>query len=84
METGQSQAQFSIPSIIAICAAVASFFVGAFGGFLLALGAIVFGVIGVVMAMSSRVRGGFVSVLSLIAAAVGIVVAVIKAIAWVV
>jgi hypothetical protein len=77
-----SKATFSIPSLIAIVAAFASFAVGAFWGFVLALVALFFGVIGAVMALSPRVRGGMVSILSLIAAAVGIVVAGIKAIAW--
>jgi hypothetical protein len=82
MATGESKAHFSIPSIIAIAAAVASFFVGALGGFILALFAIVFGIIGVVLSLSASVRGGILSVTSMIAAAIGIVVAVAKAIAW--
>lgn len=84
METGQSKAHFSIPSIIAIGAAIASYFVNAVGGFILALVAIFFGVIGAVMALFPGVRGGFVSVLSLLIAAVALVVAVIKAVAWLV
>jgi hypothetical protein len=83
METDTTtKATFSLPSIIAIVAALASFAVGAFWGFILALIAIVFGFIGVAMALSSRVRGGMVSVLSIIAAAAAIVVAGIKAVAW--
>jgi hypothetical protein len=84
MEAGQSKTHFSIPSLIALVAAIASFLVGATGGFLLALLAIVCGVLGVALSMAPSVRGGFVSILSLIAGAVGIVVAVIKAVAWVV
>jgi hypothetical protein len=82
METGPAKPHFSIPSLIAIGAAIASFFVSAMGGFILALIAIVFGIIGVMMSLSPSVRGGFVSVLSLIMAAIGIVVAIAKAIAW--
>lgn len=82
METGQAKPHFSIPSLIAIGAAIASFFVSAMGGFILALIAIVFGIIGVMLSLSPSVRGGFVSVLSLIMAAIGIVVAIAKAIAW--
>ncbi|HWH70453.1 MAG TPA: hypothetical protein VNT26_13785 [Candidatus Sulfotelmatobacter sp.] len=80
MQTGETRAHYSIPSLIAIGAAIASFFVGAFGGFVLALIAIVFGVIGVLLSLSPNVRGGFISILSLIAAAIGIVVAVFKVI----
>ena len=82
METGQPRAHFSLPSIIAILASIGSFFVGAFGGFVLALVAIAFGIIGVVLSLAPSVRGGFISLFSLIVAAIGIVVAVIKAIAW--
>lgn len=82
METGQSRAHFSIPSIIAIAAAIASFFVGAAGGFILALIAIAFGIIGVLLSMSPSIRGGGISFLSLIFGAIGVVVAVIKAISW--
>ena len=78
----QARAHFSLPSVIAILAAVGSFFVGAFGGFVLALLAIAFGVIGVVLSFAPSVRGGFISLLSLILAAIGILVAVIKALAW--
>ena len=82
MQAGETRAHFSLPSIIAIAAAIASYFVGAMAGFALALVAIVFGIIGALVAMSPSVRGGFISVLSLILAAIGIVVALIKAIAW--
>ena len=80
--TGQSKAHFSIPSVIAVFAAIASFFVGAFGGFILAMVAIVFGLIGLMLAMAPSVRGGMVSILSLGMACLGIIAAVIKAIRW--
>lgn len=51
------------------------------GGFVLALVAILFGVIGVVLSLSPNVRGGFASILSLIAGSVAIVVALMKALA---
>jgi uncharacterized membrane protein HdeD (DUF308 family) len=78
MDTGQAKPHFSIPSLIAIAAAIASFFVGAGTGFLLALIAIAFGILGVLLSMSPSVRGGFVSILSLIAGAIGILAAIIK------
>lgn len=79
METGQTKAHFSIPSIIAIAAAIASFYVGAAGGLLLAIVAIVFGLIGLMLSMAPGIRGGLVSMLSLALAVIGIVAAVIKA-----
>ena len=82
METGTTKASFSIPSIIAVIAAIASFATGAFWGLILALVAIFFGVLGVVMSLSSTVRGGMVSTFSLLAGVAGIVAAGIKAIAW--
>ena len=81
MET-TTKAHFSIPSIIAIIAAIASFAAGAFWGFILALVALAFGVIGVLLSLSARVRGGFVSMLSLVAGLAGIGVAVIKGIIY--
>ncbi len=82
METGQTRAHFSLPSIIAIGAAIASFFVGAFGGFMLALVAIVFGIFGLLLSFSPSVRGGLISMVSLVVAGIAIFAAVIKAIAW--
>ncbi len=82
MQTGAVKPHFSLPSIIAIGAAIGSFFVGAAGGFILALIAIFFGIIGFIVAMAPSVRGGFISILSIILAALGIIVAIIKAVAW--
>ena len=80
METGQAKAHFSVPSLIAIVAAIASYFSSAGVGFLLAIIAIGFGVLGVILSMAPSVRGGFISILSLIAGAIGIFVALIKVI----
>ena len=76
------KASFSMPSIVAIIAALVSFATGAFWGLILALIAIVCGIIGVVLSFSPRVRGGMVSIFSLLAGVAGIVVAGIKAVAW--
>ena len=70
---------FSIPSIIAIVAAIVSFGTGAFWGTVLALVAIIFGVIGVLLSFAPGVRGGMISTFSLLAGVIGIVVALIKA-----
>ncbi len=77
-----SKPHFSIPSLIALAAAICSFFVGAFGGFILALVAIFFGIIGLMLSLAPSVRGGFVSILALGAAVIGIIAAAVKAIAW--
>ena len=69
---------FSAPSIVAVLCAVASFFFGATLGFLLAIVAIVAGVIGVLMALSPRVRGGMASIIAILAGVVGILAAIVK------
>jgi hypothetical protein len=74
--------KFSIPSIIAIIAAIASFMVGAFWGFLLAMIALFFGAIGFILAFSSRVRGGMVSMLAVVAGVLGVIAAIVKGVAW--
>jgi hypothetical protein len=71
-------------SIVAIVCALSSFFVGAGWGFLLAVIAIVAGVLGLVLSLSPRVRGGVTSFLAIIAGAIGIVTAIVKLIVGVV
>ena len=78
------RSKFSIPSILAIIAAIASFTVGAFWGFVLAMVAVVFGAIGVLVAFSSRVRGGFLSAFAVVAGILGLIAAIIKGVAWLV
>lgn len=78
-----SKAAFSIPSILAVVAAIFSFKVGAFFGFVLAGVAILMGVIGVVLSLSPGKRGGIFSVIGVLGGAVGIVAAVIKAVMWI-
>jgi hypothetical protein len=74
----QNKPHFSIPSIIALGAAIASFFVKPGTGVLLAIIAIIFGVIGVLLSFAPSIRGGLMSFLSLFIAAIGIVVAIIR------
>ncbi|HEV2328515.1 MAG TPA: hypothetical protein VGY56_06980 [Verrucomicrobiae bacterium] len=74
----QNKPHFSIPSIIALGAAIASFFVRPGTGFALAIVAIIFGVFGFLLSFAPSVRGGVTSVLSLLLAAIGIVVAIVK------
>jgi hypothetical protein len=83
MEKGEARkAKFSVPSLIAIVAALLSFTTGAFWGFVLAVVAIVSGLIGVALSLSPTVRGGLISAFSLIAGLIGLIAAVIKALLW--
>ena len=75
-------AKFSIPSIIAIIAAIASFPVGALMGFLLAIVAVIFGALGFMLSLSPKVRGGMVSTLAIFAGVLGLLAAVVKGVAW--
>ena len=76
------RAKFSIPSIIAIVTAILSFTTGALWGLVLAVIAIFFGFLGVILSFSSRTRGGLVSAFSLFAGLIGIIAAAFKAIGW--
>ena len=69
---------FSLVSILAIVAAVASFFVGSGAGFFLAIAAIVLGLIGVVLSLLPSTRGGIMSVLAVLAGVIGIVAAICR------
>ena len=74
----EKPAAFSIPAILALVAAIGSFMTGWFLGLILAIAAILLGLIGVMLALSPRVRGGMISVASMVAGVIGIIVAVIK------
>lgn len=82
MADSELKASFSLPSILAVLAAAGSFMTGAFWGFLLALAAILLGVLGVILSFSSRVRGGVVSFFSLGAGLAGLIAAGVKALLW--
>jgi hypothetical protein len=69
---------FSAPAIVAVICAVASFFFGATLGLILAIVAILAGLIGIVMALSPRVRGGIASTVAVVAGVVGILAAIVK------
>ena len=72
------KAEFSAASIVAIVAAVVSFFITAGWGIVLAVVAMISGAVGFLMAIAPGVRGGIASVLSVMAGAAAIVVALIK------
>jgi hypothetical protein len=75
-------AKFSVPSIIAIIAALLSFTTGAFWGFVLAVIAMIAAIIGMVVAVSPNVRGGLMSTVSLVAGGIAFIAAIIKTIMW--
>lgn len=69
-----NRATFSIPSIIAVICAILSFFDTGFG-FILAILAIIFGVVGALVAASPSRRGG---IMSIVAVALGIIAALVS------
>lgn len=78
MNTVARKSSFSIPSILAIVCAIASFFVGAGAGFLLAVLAIILGGIGFLLALMPGTRGGVASVVSILAGVIGVIAAIVK------
>jgi hypothetical protein len=76
--TPASKPHFSIPSILAVICAVVSLMSHAGWGFFLAIAAIILGVIGFLIALMPGVRGGIVSMISIVAGLIGIVAAVFK------
>ena len=83
MSTQPSKAAFSIPSIIAVIAAILTFKVGVIMGLILAGVAIVFGGLGILLSLSPARRGGILSMLSVLGGAIGVIAAIIKAILWI-
>jgi hypothetical protein len=73
-----SAPHFSLVSILAIVAAVASFFVGSGAGLFLALAAIVLGLVGAILSLMPSTRGGIMSVFAVLAGVVGIIAAIIR------
>ena len=71
---------YSIASIISIVAAISTFFVGAGAQFLLAIVAIIFGAIGMILALSPKKRGGLASTMAVVIALIAVVVAVLRGI----
>ncbi|MCW1925786.1 hypothetical protein OKA05_24725 [Luteolibacter arcticus] len=76
--TPSTRASFSLPSIVAILAAIGSFMNGATLGLILAVVAIIFGIIGVVLSLAPGKRGGVISTFGIGAGLIGIIAAVVK------
>ena len=83
MKESSKPAVFSIASILSLAAAIGSFMTGAIFGLVLAIVAIFFGVIGVLMSFAESRRGGIISILAVVGGVLGIVAAVIKAVMWI-
>ena len=78
LPTRRARPEFSIPSIVALICAIGSFMTGAGLGFVLAILAIIFGGVGVMLALAPQTRGGVMSIVSILAGAIGIIAAVFK------
>ncbi len=76
------KASYSIPSILAIAAAIGSFMTGAIIGLLLAACAFIFGAVGILLALSPKTRGGMISIVAVALSFVGVIAAIIKFIGW--
>lgn len=70
---------FSLPSILAICAAIGSFVVNTGTmTLLLAIAALVLGAVGVVVALLPGKRGGIISFLSIGLGAIAVLIALVR------
>jgi hypothetical protein len=78
LPTRRARPAFSIPSILALLCAIGSFMTGAGIGFVLAILAIIFGGVGVMLAITPQTRGGVMSIVSILLGAIGIIAAVVK------
>lgn len=78
--SSQASPTFSVPSLISLGASILILFVvkGGFAIFLLAGVAIIFGLIGLVLSLSPKVRGGFTSFIGIGAGLIGLIIAVVK------
>ncbi len=78
-----SKPAYSIPSILALISALLSFYFGAILGLIFAALALIFGVMGILLALAPRTRGGGISILAVILSFIGVLAAIIKAIIWI-
>lgn len=72
---------FSAPSILAFIAALASFAVSPGYQLLLCIAALVLGAIGVIASLLPSVRGGIMSLFSLVVGGLGAIVAIVRLLA---
>jgi hypothetical protein len=76
----KSARSFSVASVLAVVCAAATFVVGAGAQFTLAIIAIILGVIGLILALSPKTRGGFASIFAILVAIVAVGVAITRGI----
>lgn len=74
----ESNAKFSIPSILAIICGVLAFSTSAGTATFAAIGAMVFGIIGALMSILPGRRGGFASVAFIFIGALGFVIGLLR------
>ena len=79
----QSIERFSIPSILAVIAAVLSFLTGPLLGLIFAGVALVAGLLGLVLSISPSKRGGIMSAFAVLGGAIGVLAAIIKTVLWI-
>lgn len=79
----RNQIFFSIPSILAILAAILSFSFGAILGLVFSALALIFGALGLFIALAPGKRGGGLSIVAVILSMIGVIAAIIKAIMWI-
>lgn len=75
---------YSIPSLIALVAAILIFVLKS-GPMItiLAVVAIIFGALGVILSLSPNVRGGVVSIFGIFAGFIGVIIAIAKLLGWI-
>ena len=78
--TPAQHASYSIPAIIAVICAALTFFTEGFD-FGWAIIAIVFGLLGAVLALSPAKRGGILSILAIVVGVIAAIVSIIQALA---
>ncbi len=82
METGDARAYSSLASLLSVGLAVGSFYTGPAAGFMLALVAIAFGIVGMVLSQSPQERRTIVGMFALGLGILGILIALTRAVAW--
>ncbi len=80
LDRPRQNASFSLPSLLAIASAIGSFFVGPFMQIVLAVAAIILGLLGVMISISPAKRGGVMSVISVVVGVLAIVIAIVRAV----
>ena len=72
----QDDIKFSVPSLVAVACAVVAFFDTCLA-IPLAIGAIIFGLLGAFVALSPAKRGGILSILSIFAGVIAVIVGIL-------